>query len=151
MVQTIFVKGNYRLPTSDSLILLNLAKQCYITDGPAVFRARSMYTTVTGKPDNSFAEKCLTETGNFKKEKEADKQILIKVYPTVLSRASALNVESPENGTIKLINTLGQITNSFALEKGKNSFSLEDIPYGYYIYTVKLKSSNTGNGKLIFK
>jgi|GEM_PF-3514010 len=146
-----FVKGNYQLSSVDSLTLLNMAKQCYITDGPAVFRARSMYATVTGKPDNSFAEKCLAETGNFKKEQENEKQILIKVYPTLLEKGAQINIESPESGEFKLVNSIGQLLQHFSFDKGKNIVKTDVLSSGYYVYFIKLSNGETDNGKLIIK
>jgi hypothetical protein len=120
-------------------------------DGPAVFRARSMYATVTGKPDNSFAEKCLAETGNFKKEQENEKQILIKVYPTLLEKGAQINIESSESGEIKLVNSIGQLLQHFSFDKGKNIVKTDVLSSGYYVYSIKLSNGETDNGKLIIK
>ena len=134
MVQTIFVKGNYRLPTSDSLILLNLAKQCYITDGHAVLQARSMYFSLIGTVDNSFTENCITQTGSFKKEQEQKKllPIVAKLYPNPLN-TSVLNVELPLSGTLEVITAFGQIVYKTNAKEGLNQFQIENLSKGNYI------------------
>ncbi len=134
MVQTIFVKGNYRLPTSDSLILLNLAKQCYLTGGPAVLQARSMYFSLIGTIDNSFAENCFAQTGSFKKEQEQKKMLTTsaKLYPNPLN-ASVLNVELPQSGTLEVISVVGQLITKSTVTEGLNEMNLSNISKGNYI------------------
>ncbi len=116
-----------------------------------VFRARSMYAAITGKPDNSFAEKCLAETGNYKKEQEREKQLLIKVYPTVVEKGTEVTIESEAGGTLTLVNSIGQVLQQSTFEKGKRSIDINMISSGYYVYTISLHNGETQNGKLIIK
>jgi hypothetical protein len=110
------------------------SKECYLTGGPAVLQARSMYFSLIGTVDNSFAENCITQTGSFKKEQEQKKALPIaaKLYPNPLN-ASVLNVELPNSGTIEVISAFGQIVFKTNAKEGLNQFQIENISKGNYI------------------
>ncbi len=74
----------------------------------------------------------------------------IAVYPNPLPIGTALRVESGAGGALEflLYNVKGQLVQTRRLDKGENSFSLNGLPAGIYLYSVKLSGASQ-QGKLL--
>ncbi len=120
------------------------SKECYLTGGPAVLQARSMYFSLIGTVDNSFAENCITQTGSFKKEQEQKKLLPIaaKLYPNPLNSNAVLTIELPKSAYVKFYNGFGQLVLEKQLYEGISEFRATNFhAQGTYIAKVRY-----GNG-----
>jgi hypothetical protein len=119
-----------------------IAAQCYLTGGPAVLQARSMYFSLIGTVDNSFAENCIAQTGSFKKEQEKKVSTTsAKLYPNPLNSNAILTIELPQNANVKFYNSFGQLVFEKQLQAGISALQTADI-HAQGTYMAKVKYAN---------
>ncbi|WP_428229608.1 T9SS type A sorting domain-containing protein [Flavobacterium sp.] len=75
---------------------------------------------------------------------------LFFVYPTLLSKNEALNIETKkeENGIFYLYNSSGQNTLAFPLLSKTNNINLKNTASGIYIYKIMTNSGEMQTGKI---
>ncbi|MFN8276484.1 MAG: T9SS type A sorting domain-containing protein [Chitinophagales bacterium] len=150
-------------PTLDSANLkklFDIAKQCYITGGPAVFEARAMYWAAVDRVRWSFQDDCLVQTDYFKTNigdgMDVDSSIMnhkyaaigVKVYPTLLDKSSILNIESTTAGVLYIFNELGQEVYETPLDSGTWQIDI-NLNSGCYQYMYKVNSEMISFGKIV--
>ena len=147
-----FAQGIYTLSDDDLAALTAVAQQCYVTGGPSVFQARSMYWIATNSSDFAFQDNCLANTGN-QRMKAPDTTFLVdiytfKVFPNPLSGQSDINITSSEEGVISFSNLMGQVISIGNLVKGDNRFDLTSKG-NIIFYQAQLSNGNLEKGKIV--
>ncbi|MFN8308990.1 MAG: T9SS type A sorting domain-containing protein [Chitinophagales bacterium] len=149
--------GTASMTDSMKTQLRNIASQCYITGGPSVFMARSLYYILNNEVDWKFNDDCLLSTGFFKTQAplakgnpESNNGFLI-VYPNYLEQEGVLNINASEKGVIKLYDIVGSYVSEFSFSSGVSSIELKKLPVGIYLYQASLENHQLVNGKLIVK
>ncbi|MFN8275839.1 MAG: T9SS type A sorting domain-containing protein [Chitinophagales bacterium] len=149
--------GTTAMPDSLKLKLKNIASQCYVTGGPSVFYARSLYWNCTNNVVWDFTDNCLYQTGFYKtntaqvSNESSKTSLYFKIYPNPLDNTKHLVIEAIDTGVFELFNPLGQEMFSISLKKGVNKNLLRDISDGVYGYCVKLENGQIFNGKLVVR
>jgi len=128
----------------------NVAKQCFVFGGPAVFLARSMYNAAIGYVDNSFQDYCLANYGSYKQpNKTPDPQIYFYLFPNPKFANSSLFIEASKAGNVVFYNSHGQEVFQSGLTVGINQLELEQISSGIYLYVSRTIDGEHFTGKII--
>ncbi|MFN8308987.1 MAG: T9SS type A sorting domain-containing protein [Chitinophagales bacterium] len=149
--------GTVNLPDSVRTKLLSIAQQCYVTGGPSVFMARSLYWTLTNDIKWEFQDECVMQTGFYKAEqmeaiKPNEKKLeFFKIYPNPLLDKSQLYVSCNESGRLTIFNNQGERLVIFEFAKGTSKLTLSPLPTGIYFFKAVLNSGKVEDDKLIIE
>jgi hypothetical protein len=157
-MDSIFPSGNL-MDSTDLNSVYNVASQCYLSGGPAVYLARSMYAVAIMDDSTQFSDDCtiyaarMSYASNSNEVKTAlvDSIYTFKIYPNPMDRENGVNVQSSEVGEITFYNLLGQITYKARLSKGITIFDCVQLSCenNIILYRAKLQSGKTETGKII--
>ena len=116
--------------------LLNIALQCPLSGGPAVYRARSLYYIIDPTMDYDDEQICLQGGYLFKTSRNLTKNS--KLYPNPSNSIVSIvyNVES--NSVLQIFDCYGRIINNYSIDP-KNfifSFETENFENGLYNYRI---------------
>ena len=142
-----FSAGYYDLYDDDLTSLLAVAQQCYVTGGPSVFEARSMYWIATGTSDLAFQDDCISTTGEFRTINPLPSKAF-KIYPNPVSGQGYINIESSKQGTIIFSNLMGQVINSVPISDGTNSIQI-GVSDNIVFYELRFADGSVKNGKIV--
>ncbi len=150
-----YFAGQYSdLPADILATLTAIAQQCYVSGGPSVFQARSMYWIATGSSDLSYTDDCIATTGSFRSKAPANVAIAnitqLNIYPNPVSSKSIINIDAIQGGTISFCNILGQKILTSDYVKGNNQLNFTDINIGtgLLFYKTKNNDGTSNEGKL---
>lgn len=137
-------KGNADFTADQILTLENIANQCPLLGGMAVYAARSLYAIIDNKiyDDKSL---CMQQ-GILARQTSQSTEASAKIYPNpsdgnlVLSLSSSLE----EDATLSIYNIIGEQLETIILSKGTNQIEFTlDYPTGIYMGTLE------SNGKIM--
>ncbi len=146
-----FAQGIYTLSDDDLAAITAIAQQCYVTGGPSVFQARSMYWIATGTTDLAFQDECVANTGSFRTRNPISNTSIytFKVYPNPIGNDGQAHITSPDNGVMTLYDLQGQVVDRQPLVTGSdNIISIKNTTSSLLIYEVILADGKTIKGKL---
>jgi hypothetical protein len=125
-----------------------IAEQCPLTGGPAVYRARAWHAALTGKflePEDCLG---VSERSNTKESQSLAQTTGMAVYPNPASGKMTVEYSAESGQTLQLINHLGVEAIRVSLAKGFNriEMNIESLPAGLYVYRIV-----QGSGQIISK
>ena len=127
-----------------------IAAQCPLAGGNAVFRARAIFSLITGETQYDDINICL-QAGIILRE--SAKKLTANLYPNPANNSVTLVYELPEGSTAELLlfNSVGMLQWKQPLESGMTqmSFSTEQLAPGVYHYRVTSNNDFQLNGKLV--
>lgn len=147
----------FEFDSYQSETLYDIATQCPLAGGNAVFRARALYFLIDqGLQYNDF-EKCNLEGSPLKQVSESlnqDKTLKAHIYPNPASNEATLEYDIPDSEFLefKLMSTTDQSLLSKQLIGGKNSYTFSTAflsPGVYYYSLISKNKSPLFIGKLV--
>jgi hypothetical protein len=148
--------------------LYSIASQCYLTGGPAVFQARSLYWIAVNDHSMTFYDECVNGSlDQFEMDKTAppsdtiftdtipiakvDDGYFFKLYPNLIHVNGTFVVQTSEEGNITFYNELGQLVYQSKIIAGTTHFTCDDLKCesNIIMYKATLKNGNTENGKIV--
>ncbi|MFN8275841.1 MAG: T9SS type A sorting domain-containing protein [Chitinophagales bacterium] len=148
--------GTQVMPDTIKAKLLNIAQQCYVTGGPSVFMARSLFWTLMNDIKWNFQDECIMQTGFYKTELPARSEISVnssevffKIFPIPTNGRLTIEIRSSDSGEITVVNSLGVkvLCQEFS-DKG-SQVEIAHLVNGIYLYSANLRNGKIVTGKLI--
>jgi hypothetical protein len=131
--------------------LFEVANQCPLTGGNAVFRARAIYGLIDDDQEYDDAALCLQQ-GLITKNKPADAPPTCLLLPNPAKDQATLVLDAPlsEPATLLLTNALGAVALSVRVpaEQLRTELKLAGLAPGIYHYTLRGLQGTLGTGKL---
>jgi len=119
--------------------LTSIAHYCAYAGGQAVFQARALLADQA-----SYGEADYCQTSNHVKKTEDESGLDYNLYPNPASGYVMVELDAPADGkgSIRLVNTLGELVKTQDIEKDDTSFVLflDELPAGMYYVTVQTKA-----------
>lgn len=144
-------KGNLNFTFQQIQLIKDIANQCPLAGGNAVFRARSIYALIDKTIHYNDFDICLLAGIAIRKKAEAQTDSpKLKVYPNPASDKITLEYESSEAANFVLKSSTGQNLFQFILKGGdsKYEFSTKALVPGVYFYSF-LTSDFVDTGKIV--
>ncbi len=137
-----------------SQLIFNIASQCPLGGGNAVFRARSLYSLIDKTIHFINFDICLQAGIVIRQKSEVNSQsLMVKVYPNPANELLIVDYEIPDTdtGIFTVINSTGQKIIELKLTGGKNNrlVTTQEIIPGAYYYTFISNNYGVKNGKVI--
>jgi hypothetical protein len=132
--------------------LYNIATQCPITGGPAVYLARSLYAIIN--PDMVYDDRlaCL-QVGVILRKKQAvsTPPSSAYVFPNPATDRATLVYNIGEDGTFEIYNMVGQKQSMYKLQSKTHEiiFDTSKLNNGIYYFKVTCCDENVKTGKLV--
>jgi Secretion system C-terminal sorting domain len=148
-------KGNFAYTRSQKDVLSDVANQCPITGGKAVYLARSLYKNIGHISYNDIAL-CAVQGVSFRTQKP--KEVLksapdlgIKVYPNPAQSYTTLfrKMQAEEDASIQVIDVLGRPVYSTVWYKNQSEINLNTTDFAAGIYTIKVSNGFTAKLSII--
>jgi hypothetical protein len=158
-MDSVYPNGNL-MDSIDLNSIYSVASQCYLSGGPAVYLARSMYAVAIMDDSTQFSDDCTTVAArmahiNSGKDDStvvvSDSIYTFRVYPNPMDKQNGVNVSSSESGEIEFYDLLGQITYKARLLKGITVFNCSQLSCdnNVILYKAKLQNGRIETGKII--
>jgi Secretion system C-terminal sorting domain len=148
-------KGNFAYTLSQKDILFDIANQCPITGGKAVYLARSLYKSIGHISYNDIAL-CAVQGVSFRTQKP--KEVLksapdlgIKIYPNPAQSYTTLlrKIQAEEDASIQVIDVLGRPIYSTVWYKNQSEINLNTTDFAAGVYTIKVSNGFTAKLSII--
>jgi len=138
--------------SAEATQLFDIANQCPMRGGTAVYRARSMYSLIDDEQEYDDAALCLAQGLIYRGMEQAAEQVITIVPNPARDMATLVyRMEEAVTGTLVLFDALGHETQRITLVGGtdRHAFSTHELVPGAYHYVVYDTTGPVGNGKLI--
>jgi hypothetical protein len=148
-------KGIINFTPEQTMEILQIASQCPLSGGLAVFKARSLYIMINDTLGFKDEEICIGEGLSYKEGYNGSiMDIISNVYPSPSSYSATLKylLSDNNNATFTIYNIYGQIIQDYIIsyQNSEFSFATKKLPNGIYFYKICSDSNKqTGNGKFI--
>ena len=147
--RTTYISNATEIDTTYQSTLYDIAYQCPMEGGPAVFIARGLYYYMTGDITFEFENNCIETTGFMRKGNVVAESIDVSVFPTLIGAERFVEVISNADGVFTLSDISGRIILNQKMNERKVRIDLnKNILPGMYFYHFNFGTGNK-NGKLI--
>ncbi len=156
-----FATGNYDLDYNELASIEYIANQCYVTGGPAVFKARAMYWLSTNSAESVFWDDCWDQSSKKENEEstvysygqkvEIADSTAFDLYPNLIKNNGYFTAYTSAGGTIWFYDLLGKLVYERKIEEGSNRFDCSQFNCGnnMLIYQARLNNGKIKTGKVI--
>ena len=145
-------QNQFSLTAEQQTDIADIAFQCPLSGGTAVFEARSLYFLWFGGQSFDDHENCSVQGLVYRKPKNQPSEIAYKVYPNPAS--NQITVELPsilQNATLQIYNLQGQLVKGISLNEDEYIYKIEigSLQSGMYLFEVIEDKQLVKSGKIV--
>ena len=143
------IRDNGNFSEEQTSQLLSIASQCAISGGPAVFKARSLFSLIDESITFNDKDICYAQ-GIILKHKKEVSNFMVYPNPTTGKIRVDYNVSSINPGLIEIYDGVGRKVRSIKLlpENHEEELDLSDLMEGLYTYRFIFDQSVIDNGQI---
>lgn len=146
-------KGIDIFTTQQASELYDIANQCPLAGGEAVYQARAMYSLIDEDAYYLDKELCILPGNNWRKSETKNIEKVFELYPNPAQNTVTLYYPTIKQdvNTLYIYDALGKIVNASVLEANVNEhiINIRHLTGGVYYYKMLHNETDTFSGKLV--